>query len=537
MEVLDLSHGIEYAGTALLLACMFFLCSLKPLAILQQGGYENGRMLRWYKKKSNLLFWRYAMLSTMLLLSVLLLGVTFAFAGEEISFRLTLLPVVFFCLLFFIADRKYALKVPVHETERIKRLALTLYFLLAVFLYLFIALFNVAAYYTESLFIGVWRYLPLALVPLLLPFIACLANGLNGLFENAKNRKYIAQAKDKIAQTSAIKIGVTGSFGKTSVKNILARMLEEKYTVFATPASYNTPIGIAKCVNERKEPFDVFIAEMGARRRGDIGELCQTVCPDHAILTGVCGQHLETFGTVENVLEEKAQIIAGTQEGGVIVVGDDEYTATLPVDVNHTVLRVGAEEIKDLSVGTDGSAFTLVCGEEEIGLRTKLLGSFAAKNVALAASMALSLGVSKEEVQRACEKLDYIPHRLEKRESGGVTVLDDSYNANVRGAKEAIATLRLFDGRKLVVTPGIVELGVAEEEENEKFGAELVGLDKILLVGDTQAGAVKKGYLAAGGEESRIGVYLTLDKAKEELEETLETGDTVLFLNDLPDIY
>ena len=531
-------NTLEYAGYAIALAVLFLLCSIKPLAILQQCGYKNGKMLHWYSRKDNLLFQRYCLLFMMLALTSGLLGICFTFLGEEVSYRIALLPFPLFCILFYVLDKKYALKVPVNETERFKRLALVYVFLLAVIFYLFIAVFNVIAYYVEYDLVGIWRYVPLSLIPFALPAVVCAANALDGVYENARNKKYVNRAKEKLSRSGMIKIGVTGSFGKTSVKNILSRMLGEKYAVLSTPASYNTPMGIAKCVNESDlSAYEVFVAEMGARNIGDIAELCDIVKPDHSVLTGICAQHLESFKSIETVILAKSEIVLGTKNGGTVVVGRDENTQRVAVDSAHNAVWLGNEQIKDLVCSSKGTSFTLVYGEEEVKIHTKLLGKHTAQNIALAAALSLRLGITPEQIAAACEDLEYVPHRLQVIENGGVTVLDDSYNANVKGAEQAVEVLKSFDGRKIIVTPGIVEMGILEEKANENLGASLVGLDAIILVGDTLVGAVKSGYLSAGGDKERLQVVPTLRQAQALLAETVQSGDTVLFLNDLPDVY
>lgn len=535
---LSLTSGLEYAGTAVILAALFLICSIKPLAILQQCGYKNGKMFKWYCRKDNLLFQRYCLLFMMLALTTLLLGVSFLFLGEDVAFRITLLPFPFFCVLFYFLDKKYALKVPVNETERLKRLALVYFFLFAVILYIFIAVFNVVAFYTESALIGVWRYAPLSLAPFAIPAVMAAANGIDGLYETALNKKYVTHAKEKLAKSDAVKIGVTGSFAKTSVKNILSAMLKEKYIVLSTPSSYNTPMGIAKCVNEYVgAPYEVFIAEMGARNEGDIAELCEIVKPQYSILTGVCEQHLESFGNIETVVKTKGEIFFGTVQGGVVVIGKDENTEKLTLDDTRKAIWVGDKIVKDVLCTCEGTSFTLVYGDQELKISTKLLGKYTAQNIALAATLALQLGVTGEQVVAACKKLEYVPHRLQVIKKDGVTVVDDSYNANVKGAEQAVEVLQSFKGRKIIVTPGIVELGILEEKANAALGGLLVGLDEVILVGDTLVGAVKTGYLNAGGDKDVLHVVPTLQQAQDLLSELVQSGDAVLFLNDLPDVY
>lgn len=537
MEVFSLPNTLEYAGIALVLAALFLICSLKLTAILQQCGYKNKKVFKWYRRKDNMLFQRYLLLSLMLFLTSGLIGICFAFTGEEVSHRLTLLPFLFFCPIFRYVDKKYALKVPVNETERLKRLSLAYYFVLAVVIYLVIALVNCIAYLADNELVNVWRYVPLSFLPLAIPFLLFLSNAADSVYENSHNKKYVTHAREKLQKSNAIKIGVTGSCGKTSVKNILAAMLSEKYKVLSTPASYNTPMGIAKCVNEyRGEPYEIFIAEMGARNKGDIAELCGLVQPRYSILTGVCGQHLETFGSVENVLAAKGEILSGTAAGGVIVVGEDENTVKLSAVEGREIVYIGDKNCLNITCAKTGTTFDFAYDGRAFRLHTKLLGRHTAGNIALAAALASKLGVTDEQIVSACAKLDYVPHRLQVIE-GAATVIDDSYNANIKGVAYAIEVLKLFDGQKIVVTPGIVELGVLEESANGELGALLAGLDHVILVGDTLVGAVKNGYLDAGGDPQKIETVPTLDAARTALTAVLHQGDTVLFLNDLPDVY
>lgn len=537
MEVFSLANTLEYALISLVLAGLFVVCSLKLTAILQQCGYKNKKTLKWYRRKDNMLFQRYLLLSLMLFLTSGLIGICFAFTGEAVAHRLALAPFAFFCPLFYYVDKKYALKVPIKETERLKRLALVHYFVLAVVIYILVAVINVIVYLADIELVSIWRYVPLSFLPLAVPFLLFVSNAADSVYENAQNKKYVTHAREKLLKSGAIKIGITGSFGKTSVKNILAAMLSEKYTVLSTPASYNTPMGIAKCVNEYTgEGYEVFIAEMGARNRGDIAELCALVEPQHSILTGVCGQHLESFGDVENVLATKSEILSGTAAGGTVVIGEDENTLKITPDGTRETVFIGDKNCVDIVCSKAGTEFSFAYDGRAFRLHTKLLGRHTARNIALAAALALKLGVCDEQIIAACEKLEYVPHRLEVI-SGGVTVIDDSYNANIKGVADAIETLKLFDGEKTVVTPGIVELGVLEEKVNGELGALLVGLDHVILVGDTLVGAVKNGYLEAGGAPERIQVLPTLDAARDALTSILHQGDTVLFLNDLPDVY
>ena len=533
---------VEYAGVAPGAAVLYALCAGRSLGALQQAGYNGSKYAAWVRRKGNMVRSRGTLLAFLIALSSLVLGICFSFAGEWAAY-VALFPVPLFCILFCVADRS-ALKVPLVRTARAKRiLALDFFLLLLAAAALVLganALYRLV--WPQVGLVGHLRYLPLAVLPLLFPEILRLANALEKPFSSAKNRRYLAAAKKKLLAAPCVKIGITGSCGKTSVKNFLAGILGESCRVFATPASYNTPLGIAKAIEDVDlTQYDYFIAEMGARHKGDIAELCELVRPDHCIVTGICPQHLETFGTVEGIVAAKGEILRGTKPGGFAVIGQDEYTARLdPAAAGLKKVAVGEHGefgAFDVHCSPAGIEFKLAMGILQMPVRSRLLGAHNAQNIALAAALASKLGVEKEEIASAVAGLDFVPHRLQPLEAGGVVVLDDAYNANVRGAAAALEVLRLFGGRKFVVTPGLVELGVLEESENAALGERMVGLDRILLVGSTLVTAVRKGYLAAGGIEERVSVHPTLDAAKEALGQELMPGDTVLFLNDLPDIY
>ena len=533
---------VEYAGVAPGAAVLYALCAGRSLGALQQAGYNGSKYAAWVRRKGNMVRSRGTLLAFLIALSSLVLGICFSFAGEWAAY-VALFPVPLFCILFCVADRS-ALKVPLVRTARAKRiLALDFFLLLLAAAALVLganALYRLV--WPQVGLVGHLRYLPLAVLPLLFPEILRLANALEKPFSSAKNRRYLAAAKKKLLAAPCVKIGITGSCGKTSVKNFLAGILGGRCRVFATPASYNTPLGIAKAIEDVDlTQYDYFIAEMGARHKGDIAELCELVRPDHCIVTGICPQHLETFGTVEGIVAAKGEILRGTKPGGFAVIGQDEYTARLdPAAAGLKKVAVGEHGefgAFDVHCSPAGIEFKLAMGILQMPVRSRLLGAHNAQNIALAAALASKLGVEKEEIASAVAGLDFVPHRLQPLEAGGVVVLDDAYNANVRGAAAALDVLRLFGGRKFVVTPGLVELGVLEESENAALGERMVGLDRILLVGSTLVTAVRKGYLAAGGIEERVSVHPTLDAAKEALAQELMPGDTVLFLNDLPDIY
>lgn len=516
---------------SLISALIFCLMTEKTLGALQQSGYKNGVFLRWLRKEGNLTFNRLCVLALCLFLATTITVLCFSFLGVFGARAVASIPFFVLGLAFLYADRKYALKVPVKYTPRMKRLFVGYYFLTACVAYALIALLNFFNAINGSFLYALFAYLPFAIMPVLLPFLLCASNGVLGVYENARNKKFVERARQVLNGKQIIRVGVVGSYGKTSVKNILYTLLSEKYKTAMTPASFNTPMGIAKTVFEL-DGEEVLIAEMGARKEGDIEELCRLVKPDYAIFTGVCAQHMSTFGNIENAFVEKGKIFDFAKT----VVCGDGLNETFAQKENAVFGTCKAENVRFLATRTE---FTLCFGEEKLEVVTRLLGGACVENICLAVALAHRMGLNSAEIARGIEKLEPIEHRLQLIQAGGTFILDDGYNCNPKGAEEAVDALCRFEGRKCVVTPGIVECGVLEEKINANLGEKFAEakLDKILLVGETLCGAVKAGYLSAGGESGRLQIIPTLEKAKDILSAWLKEGDVVLFLNDLPDVY
>ena len=470
--------------------------------------------------------------SFLIALSMPVLGIAFSFAGKWAGY-VPLVSIPLFVSLYCVAERR-ALKVPLRGTARAKRVYALNLLVLAVLAFALIVGANALAYFTEVALISHLRYLPLALLPLLQPWLLVVANALEKPFSSARNKKYLKKAARILHEAKCVKIAVTGSFAKTGVKSYLAQILSARYKVIATPESFNTPLGIARSV-EKGLDCDFFIAEMGARHAGDVAELCELVQPDHCILTGICPQHLETFGSEEAIVAAKSEIFAGTKAGGFAVYGDIGTEKAVPYIKNLVKVPVGEHGecgALDVKCTAKGTSFKLALGIRQVECSCKLLGAHSAYNVALAAAMAYKLGMSAEEIAQAVSRLECVPHRLQPILSGGVTVLDDAYNANIRGAAEAVSVLRLFEGRKIVVTPGIVELGELESDANREFGRRIAAVCDLAILVGRRAKQIKAGAEEAGMPEENIKTVASLAEARELLAE--ESGKAaVLFENDL----
>ena len=523
---------LECVLIAVVFASFLSLVSFKTLGILQGFGYKSSKLFGWAGRKNNLTQARFLLLFIATALSSAVISLCFGFAGAHWAAVIGLSAYLIFFVLYLVAESRRAIKNSATLTPRFKRLFVTLWLVFAVLSYLAVTLLNFGEKVWGARLFATLKYSALAVLPLVIIPVVCLANSITLIWEVPKNRSYVKKAKRAVAAADIKVVGITGSYGKTGAKNILKAMLSKKYRVLSTPSSFNTPLGIARTVNGNDlKDYDILIAEMGARHKGDIAELCAICPPDYSMITGICPQHLESFKTLENIVAAKGEIIAGTRQKCIIAADCFDYFKD----------SAGAIEmcdcVSDIKADCTGTEFTLDLGGEKRRVKTKLLGEHSARNIGICAQTAYEMGVGPDDIAAAVGELGFTEHRLQLIESNGVFILDDGYNSNVVGAKAAIAVLKYFGGKKIAVTPGLVELGILEESENGVLGGELVGLDYVILVGETLVTAVKNGYLQAGGDPEKITVVPSLSAAQDVLKDVLEKGDAVLFLNDLPEIY
>lgn len=383
----------------------------------------------------------------------------------------------------------------------------------------------------------------LALLPLLVAAAAVVALPI----EKCIFLLYFHDAERKLLQNERlIRIGITGSYGKTSTKFILAEILSQKYHVLATPASFNTPMGVTRIIRERLQPaHQVFIGEMGARHVGEIRELCRLVHPTIGLLTAIGPQHLDTFKTIERIRDTKYELIDALPADGLAVFqADGALVSQCWQKTNKPKLLVGEVGsdawAKDVQVGSYGSRFTLCLpGWAGIPCETRLLGEHNIRNILMATAVAKHLGLSREQIARGVAALKPVEHRLQLLQSaGGVTVIDDAFNTNPTSSKRALDVLRGFSGRRVIVTPGMVELGAEEARFNEEFGRYMAGcVDVAVLVGRKHTAPIAQGLRAAGFAPENIHVVSSLDEASALNRTLLRAGDVVMYENDLPDHY
>lgn len=396
-----------------------------------------------------------------------------------------------------------------------------------------------------------WGLLALILIflrpSLFLPLLVALAGLLALPIERLIFHLYFRDAEKKLLENPRlIRIGITGSYGKTSTKFILAEILSQKYNVLATPASFNTPMGVTRIIRERLTPsHQIFIGEMGARHVGEIKELSRLVHPTIGILTAVGPQHLDTFKTIERIEKTKYELIdALPQDGLGFFLHDDAIVTKLYEKTQKPKMLVGREGSEawatDVSVSPQGSHFTLHLKDwEPFACTTVLLGEHNISNILMAAAVAKHLGLNKEQIRRGILQCKPVEHRLQLLKTpGGVTVIDDAFNTNPSSSKRALQVLASFPGRRVIVTPGMVELGAEEANYNQEFGQAMASaVDVAVLVGKRHTEPIQKGLKEQGFPAENIHVAANLDEAIQIVNGIIKPGDVVMYENDLPDHY
>ena len=366
--------------------------------------------------------------------------------------------------------------------------------------------------------------------------------------ERSINKKFYNEAAAILASMPRLKIvGVTGSYGKTSTKYYLHRILSEQFETLMTPGSFNTTLGVIRTVREMMKPYcEVFICEMGAKQKGDIKEICDLVHPHIGIVTAVGPQHLESFKTIENVRATKFELVDSLGSDGLAIINND-----FPAIADHSVdsvecIRYGVKNDKvdfravDIVYSVTGTEFTVVGPGFEHRFLTRLVGECNVSNLVAAIVCALRLGMSVEKISRAVERIEPVEHRLSmKRTPGGVTILDDAFNSNPSGSSMALDVLAMMtSGRRIIITPGMIELGDEQFELNRKFGEKIArSADIAIVVGEYNRRAIVEGIHSVEDIQPELFEADSFAAAQVILNGLVRPGDVVLYENDLPDTF
>ncbi len=335
----------------------------------------------------------------------------------------------------------------------------------------------------------------------------------------------INKAKQILAQYPHLKVvGIAGSYGKTTMKEAANAILEQKYVVLKTPENINTPLGIADLVIKKLDgKIEVFIVEMGEYKRNDISEICSMVKPQTAIITGINEAHLERMGTIANTTATIFEIAEHMDQKGLLVLnGDNEHV------------------VKNYKKFITTQKVELVSSKNDPHLHSGLLGRYARGVLQAGATIAKHLGLTDEQIRLGALSIKPLPHRLEPINGAqGVLIIDDSYNGNPEGVKEAIYLLSTYaKRRKVYITPGLVETGEKTEVIHKEIGKELSTVaDLVVLIKNSATPFIAVGLLKNGFKEKNIRWYETAAAAHADMGSIVEPNDVVLFQNDWPDNY
>lgn len=500
--------------------------------MFQLNTYKNNEQSAWNKKNSAILG-RHIVYLAVTLAGYVLTRPAVGQAPQGLAFAAICLLLI---LQLWFWQPKQKAKKPLVYTARVIRMLVTHGVLLLVGVLVLVRVLPAYDVFTALIF-----------YTMLLPWLILLVNRLNAPIQKAINRKFIKEAENKIkAMPELTVIGITGSYGKTSVKFFLTELLSGKYNVLCTPRNFNTDLGVTRTVREDLQPVhEVFVCEMGARYEKDIQTICDIVHPKYGVITAIGPQHLETFGSMDTIVKTKFELYDALPADGMAFLNyDNEYILQHKGDKPQ--IGFGESEQADvrllsMELTAHGTDFAVSIEGKTVQFHTELIGYHNILDITAAIAVAHKMQVTNAELQRRVRRLHPVEHRLQllpKR--GRVSIIDDAYNSNPQGFHGAIDTLRRFEGKtRVLVTPGMIELGAKEYELNKQAGRyAATGCDYIILVGKKQTQPLLEGVREETAfDQSHVQQVDTLQDAWKIIP-TLPGEELVVLLeNDLPDNY
>ncbi len=497
----------------------YILSVVRFMHIFQLNSYAAPTQIRWMRNN------RSKWLVNVFMAAAALLGALFS-----------ALPVTIAALLWgAYLERPQKAKKPLVYTKRVRRMLVTEAVITATVI-------------AAAAFLGGIKSALISMICLYLvsPVLEIAANFINKPIEKSVNNHFISEAKKILGKCPELRIiGVTGSYGKTSVKYYLNTLLRAKYNVLMTPESYNTPMGVVMTIRQHlRATHEIFICEMGAKKVGEIKEICDIVHPHDGVITSIGPQHLETFKSLENVKKTKFELADALPKDGLLFLnGDDENIASYNQNKSAITysMKNGDYTAFDISVSEKGTKFSVKAPNGDIGsFATKLIGAHNVLNITGAIAIAHTYGVSMTELKPQVRKLECVPHRLQLIDKGSALVIDDAYNSNPSGTKAALDTLKLITGFRILVTPGMVELGEKQDECNREFGQNAAEVcDYVVLVGKKQTESIRQGLADKNYPDDKIFIADNIGEAiaKAYGINSKEMKKIILLENDLPDNY
>jgi len=479
----------------------------KFLHIYQLKDYNNTRYFKYFFDKKIIFY-----------LLIFIVFMVQLFVNNLIFYTVTNVGIFIISIIFYPHLIK-ANKTPLHLTGKIKRLFIISTIILVC---------------TSFIKVG---FCLISFMSLLSPILANITN----IYDKIKNHRYIKSAQNKLKIYAPKIIAITGSNGKTSVKNILLQMLKTKYKTIASPASYNTPLGISKFLNEElTKDHEYIILEYGARHKKDVKKLCRTFGADYGILTTIAPQHLESFHNIENIYLTKNELVKYLQNKLCIFNIDNIYCRRSYLEKEGEKISVSIHEkadifAKNLKISSINMKFNMFFNQFNKKITTNLLGRHNITNILLASALALHLNIDIEEIAKTISSLQPTEHRLQLIKSR-INIIDDSYNCSLASAEEALYTLSHFEGKKMIATPGIIECGNMSYEINFRLGVMMKNFDYIIVIGKQNKKAILDGLKTQKFDDKKILLAENLESSKKYFS-LLADGDTLLLLNDLPDDY
>ncbi len=413
---------------------------------------------------------------------------------------------------------------------------------LILILAILLCIFDVGA----SIYFMSWIAEKLSIIAVIVffPLYFVISNIIISPLDSFLKKRIITKATKKMQELHNLQvIAITGSYGKTTTKEILATILSESFHVLATQGTKNTPLWISRLIlSELTENHKVFIVEMWAYEKWDIAELCSIVWPNISVLTGIALQHLERFKSLDNIIDAKFEILECLEPWDFAVV--DNSTEWVRKGLNEKKLQV--TNIKQVSnnipykykENLSGMIFEI--GGHEI--HTKLLANYIGQTLSICYEISKYLHQDIKYFKAWCEKIDFVEHRMQliHNKNSNVYVIDDSFNGNLEWIRSIFSLMEHapFSGRKVLIAWGIVELGKETESVHLKLGRQISSLaDLVLLVEWPVWNALKKWLSAAWYVASNIKMYKTPLELHEDLINITQSGDMIIFQNDLPDQY